>query len=139
MNSYPTMVRRVGQGQVTFPPLKLTVADGVHNALSCAPQSILTHKTAPGSGSSGRRTEPSSARSPTMDNPPNNNIHTIVRAQIVFLLSTLTEDNFDRNQAEIRSVCPLTFQVASPLISVLCIRSYLSNMGSKHTYILSDV
>jgi CCR4-NOT transcription complex subunit 1 len=39
-----------------------------------------------------------------MDNPPNNNIHTIVRAQIVFLLSTLTEDNFDRNQAEIRSV-----------------------------------
>ena len=50
--------------------------------------------------------EPSSARSPAMDNPPNNNIHTsIVRAQIVFLLLTLTEDNFDRNQAEIRSVC----------------------------------
>ncbi|KAI9509952.1 Not1-domain-containing protein [Russula earlei] len=39
-----------------------------------------------------------------MDNPTNNNIHTIVRAQIVFLLSTLTEDNFDRNQAEIRSL-----------------------------------
>ena len=39
-----------------------------------------------------------------MDNPPNNNIHTIVKAQIVFLLSTLTEDNFERNQAEIRSV-----------------------------------
>ncbi|KAA1474810.1 Not1-domain-containing protein [Dentipellis sp. KUC8613] len=39
-----------------------------------------------------------------MDNPPNNNIHTIVKAQIVFLLSTLTEDNFDRNQAEIRSL-----------------------------------
>jgi len=39
-----------------------------------------------------------------MDNPPNNNIHTIVKAQIVFLLSTLTEDNFDHNQAEIRSV-----------------------------------
>jgi CCR4-NOT transcription complex subunit 1 len=32
------------------------------------------------------------------------NIHTIVKAQIVFLLSTLTEDNFDRNQSEIRSV-----------------------------------
>ena len=31
-------------------------------------------------------------------------IHTIVKAQIVFLLSTLTEDNFDRNQHEIRSV-----------------------------------
>ena len=39
-----------------------------------------------------------------MDNPPNTNIHTIVKAQIVFLLSTLTEDNFDRNQIEIRSV-----------------------------------
>ena len=84
---------------------RLTVSDGVHNALSLAPQTHLTHKTAPGGGSGGRRTEPSSARSPAMDNPPNNNIHTIVRAQIVFLLSTLTEDNFDRNQAEIRSVC----------------------------------
>jgi CCR4-NOT transcription complex subunit 1 len=39
-----------------------------------------------------------------MDNPPNANIHTIVKAQIVFLLSTLTEDNFERNQMEIRSV-----------------------------------
>lgn len=41
-----------------------------------------------------------------MDNPPTSttNIHTIVRAQIVFLLSTLTEDNFERNQIEIRSV-----------------------------------
>ncbi|KAI0028354.1 Not1-domain-containing protein [Vararia minispora EC-137] len=38
-----------------------------------------------------------------METPPNN-IHTIVRAQIVFLLSTLTEENFDRNQAEIRSL-----------------------------------
>jgi len=33
------------------------------------------------------------------------NIHTIVKAQIVFLLSTLTEENFERNQLEIRSVC----------------------------------
>ncbi|KAI0057116.1 Not1-domain-containing protein [Artomyces pyxidatus] len=39
-----------------------------------------------------------------MDTPQSNNIHTIVKAQIVFLLSTLTEDNFDRNQAEIRSL-----------------------------------
>lgn len=39
-----------------------------------------------------------------MDNPANPNIHTIVKAQIVFLLSTLTEDNFERNQVEIRSV-----------------------------------
>ncbi|GJJ12464.1 hypothetical protein Clacol_006706 [Clathrus columnatus] len=31
-------------------------------------------------------------------------IHTIVKAQIVFLLSTLTEDNFERNQHEIRSL-----------------------------------
>ncbi|KIK63773.1 hypothetical protein GYMLUDRAFT_71891 [Collybiopsis luxurians FD-317 M1] len=40
-----------------------------------------------------------------MDNPPaTTNIHTIVKAQIVFLLSTLTEDNFERNQLEIRSL-----------------------------------
>lgn len=39
-----------------------------------------------------------------MDNPANPNIHTIVKAQIVFLLSTLTEENFERNQIEIRSV-----------------------------------
>ncbi|KAF8226250.1 Not1-domain-containing protein [Tricholoma matsutake] len=39
-----------------------------------------------------------------MDNPPTTNIHTIVKAQIVFLLSTLTEDNFERNQVEIRSL-----------------------------------
>ncbi|KAJ4488321.1 Not1-domain-containing protein [Lentinula aciculospora] len=32
------------------------------------------------------------------------NIHTIVKAQIVFLLSTLTEDNYERNQQEIRSL-----------------------------------
>lgn len=38
-----------------------------------------------------------------MDAPPNN-IHNIVKAQIVFLLSTLTEENFERNQLEIRSV-----------------------------------
>ena len=43
-----------------------------------------------------------------MDNPANPNIHTIVKAQIVFLLSTLTEDNFERNQVEIRSVSPPT-------------------------------
>ncbi|KAI0075480.1 Not1-domain-containing protein [Panus rudis PR-1116 ss-1] len=39
-----------------------------------------------------------------MDNPANPNIHTIVKAQIVFLLSTLTEENFERNQLEIRSL-----------------------------------
>lgn len=111
MNRFLTIVRRVRQGTLTFPQLKLTVPDGVQHALSCAPRSILSHKTAPGGGSGGRRTEPSSARSPAMDNPPNNNIHTIVRAQIVFLLSTLTEDNFDRNQAEIRSVCPSNSRV----------------------------
>lgn len=42
-----------------------------------------------------------------MDNPPTTNIHTIVKAQIVFLLSTLTEENFERNQVEIRSVYSL--------------------------------
>ena len=38
------------------------------------------------------------------NNPPNPNIHTIVKAQIVFLLSTLTEDNFDINQNQIHTV-----------------------------------
>ncbi|KAJ7865757.1 hypothetical protein B0H14DRAFT_402409 [Mycena olivaceomarginata] len=32
------------------------------------------------------------------------NIHTIIKAQIVFLMSTLTEDTFVRNQTEIRSL-----------------------------------
>lgn len=58
-------------------------------------------KTASGAG---RRSETPS-RSSNMDNPPNTPIHTIVRAQIVFLLSTLTDENFERNQMEIRSVC----------------------------------
>lgn len=58
---------------------------------------------ATGGGSVARRPETSS-KALAMDNPPNANIHTIVKAQIVFLLSTLTEDNFDRNQIEIRSV-----------------------------------
>ncbi|EMD38674.1 hypothetical protein CERSUDRAFT_82953 [Gelatoporia subvermispora B] len=39
-----------------------------------------------------------------MESPTNPNIHTIVKAQIVFLLSTLTEENFERNQLEIRSL-----------------------------------
>jgi hypothetical protein len=41
----------------------------------------------------------------TTDNPPATNIHAIVKTQIVFLFSTLTEDNFERNQMEILSVC----------------------------------
>jgi len=46
-----------------------------------------------------------------MDNSPSTNIHTIVKAQIVFLLSTLTEENFERNQLEIRSVCSYDSEV----------------------------
>lgn len=60
-------------------------------------------KTASGSAGVVRRSVTPS-RSSNMDSTPNTNIHTIVRAQIVFLLSTLTEENFERNQAEIRSV-----------------------------------
>jgi hypothetical protein len=37
--------------------------------------------------------------------PTGEGLLTIVRAQIVFLLSTLTEENFAKNQAEIGSVC----------------------------------
>ncbi|KAI0781233.1 Not1-domain-containing protein [Trametes elegans] len=44
------------------------------------------------------------ARTPAMDGTASPNIHTIVKAQIVFLLSTLTEENFERNQVEIRSL-----------------------------------
>jgi len=39
-------------------------------------------------------------RQPSSDS----NVGTIVKAQIVFLLSTLSEENFERNQLEIRSV-----------------------------------
>ncbi|OCH95284.1 Not1-domain-containing protein [Obba rivulosa] len=39
-----------------------------------------------------------------MEPAANPNIHTIVKAQIVFLLSTLTEENFERHQLEIRSL-----------------------------------
>jgi hypothetical protein len=55
-------------------------------------------------GDSVARRRLTSSKALAMDNSPNANIHTIVKAQIVFLLSTLTEDNFDRNQVEIRSV-----------------------------------
>ncbi|KAG6820801.1 hypothetical protein H0H93_011566, partial [Arthromyces matolae] len=61
------------------------------------------YKTATGAGSVARRSVTPSRLS-HMDNPPSTNIHTIVKAQIVFLLSTLTEDNFERNQIEIRSL-----------------------------------
>jgi hypothetical protein len=71
-------------------------------SLSQSP-SIISFKTATGPGSVSRRSVTPS-RSSHMDSPPTTNIHTIVKAQIVFLLSTLTEDNFERNQVEIRSV-----------------------------------
>ncbi|KAJ3574560.1 hypothetical protein NP233_g1693 [Leucocoprinus birnbaumii] len=61
-------------------------------------------KTATGPGSAARRSVTPSRSSSHMDNPPTTNIHTIVKAQIVFLLSTLTEENFERNQLEIRSL-----------------------------------
>lgn len=68
--------------------------------------SLSFSKTASGGGGVGRRSTEAATRSrtPAMDSPANPNIHTIVKAQIVFLLSTLTEENFERNQVEIRSV-----------------------------------
>lgn len=46
-----------------------------------------------------------------MDTPSStNNVHQIVKAQIVFLLSTLTEENFEQNQLQIRSVSVLRFR-----------------------------
>lgn len=50
-----------------------------------------------------------------MDTPPNANVHAIVKAQIVFLLSTLTEENFEQNQLQIRTV---RFQPNYPVFSV---------------------
>lgn len=84
-------------------PLDPSVEGGLRFSF-LAVHSTTSFKTATGAGSGARRSETPS-RSSAMDNPPNANIHTIVKAQIVFLLSTLTEDNFDRNQIEIRSVC----------------------------------
>ena len=73
-----------------------------------------------------------------MDNPANPNIHNIVKAQIVFLLSTLTEDNFERNQAEIRSVGRHVRAGMRGMYADNCLRvlSCLSNMGSKRIYTL---
>lgn len=54
-----------------------------------------------------------------MDSPSNtNNVHQIVKAQIVFLLSTLTEENFEQNQLQIRSVSVLNF--THFFLSVVC-------------------
>ncbi|KAJ7490147.1 hypothetical protein B0H11DRAFT_1912166 [Mycena galericulata] len=55
-----------------------------------------------GPGSARRSVTPSRS---SMENPPTSstNIHPIVKGQIVFLFSTLAEDNFERNQIEIRS------------------------------------
>ena len=49
-----------------------------------------------------------------------NSLLTIVKAQIVFLLSTLTEDNFDRNQMEIRSVSATTLASTFLVAFVWC-------------------
>ncbi|THH04818.1 hypothetical protein EW145_g5247, partial [Phellinidium pouzarii] len=53
-----------------------------------------------------------------MDTPSNTNVHAIVKAQIVFLLSTLTEENFEQNQLQIRS---LLFRTSCRLLIInLC-------------------
>ena len=92
------------------------------NLFPVHPHDIIT-KTASSAGVTPRRAETAStrARTPggTMDsnNPPNPNIHTIVKAQIVFLLSTLTEDNFDFNQNQIHTVRDHRSSSAIPLLS----------------------
>lgn len=61
------------------------------------------------------------------------NIHTIVKAQIVFLLSTLTESNFSGNQAEIRSVCrSLSLAIAT---NCLTLSPQLSEQHGTDTYL----
>ncbi|KAJ7145647.1 hypothetical protein C8R44DRAFT_716 [Mycena epipterygia] len=63
----------------------------------------ITPREPSGPGSAQRSMTPSRS---TIEVPPTSstNIHIIVKAQIVFLLSTLTKDNFERNQIEIRSL-----------------------------------
>lgn len=68
-----------------------------------------------------------------MDNPGNPNIHTIVKAQIVFLLSTLTEENFERNQLEIRSVSNIFHTKWSGILRISCIQ--LSEQHGIETYL----
>ncbi len=74
-----------------------------------------------------------------MDGSASPNIHTIVKAQIVFLLSTLTEENFERNQVEIRSVSNMFGCSGEELSSSMFCRhdlrvcSYLSNMELTRT------
>ena len=74
----------------------------------------------------------SSGRSSAMDNPSNSNsnIHTIVKAQVVFLLSTLTEDNYERNQHEIRTVSGPRCLLSQP---ILLNRVGVPNNGGSHT------
>jgi hypothetical protein len=92
---------------------------------------LFEFKTAaPGGGNAAaRRSVTPSRSSAQMDSQPpttTTNIHTIVKAQIVFLLSTLTEENFDRNQIEIRSV-RLVFPF-SPFQWLMFLSSCLSSM-----------
>ena len=95
-------------------PLKAAYVCCEHQDPASFPH-LSSFKTATGGGGVGRRTTEASTRSrtPAMDNPANPNIHTIVKAQIVFLLSTLTEENFERNQVEIRSVRACVFDSCS--------------------------
>lgn len=60
---------------------------------------------------------PSSVSGPVRDPlRDNNTLLTIVKAQIVFRLSTLTEDNFEKNQIDIRQVSSWTetIPIANP-------------------------
>lgn len=58
----------------------------------------------------------------------NNSLLTIVKAQIVFLLSTLTEENFERNQGEIRSVRRATFTLFQHIL-IMSSRSSQNSMA----------
>lgn len=130
---------------------------GISARCSRRPRSVLVQvypspllnssKTASGGGLGGRRmTEASTrARTPAMDGTASPNIHTIVKAQIVFLLSTLTEENFERNQVEIRSVSE-TFACSGEGVSssVFCrhnlrVCSYPSSMELTRTSTLFAV
>ena len=58
--------------------------------------------------------------------PSSTNVHAIVKAQIVFLLSTLTEENFEQNQLQIRTVSfPRLLPRLSLFYRAVWVRSYV--------------
>lgn len=70
------------------------------------------------------------ANAPPMSS--SNDTTRIVKAQIVFLLSTLTEDNFERNQLSIRQVWSFNSYVIICLLILACFVAALRTAGRRY-------